>query len=225
MLTYTRQFPFEIEIDGETVRGHVRRMTDGEYKDFTTAWNAERRRLAARQFVDRRPGDEGLTDDQVRLKREADLTVDEITTRRARERFDDQAGAELTTHAITDFVTFAPGQIQDEGDDGKPVDVTTGAQILRCYATRDDVLGRLFAEVFLQNTLSAEQKKRWASRPASARSSSASTTTIPGSGPASTVAPADERGCAPSGTATDTATASSGTTQTPTSSGTTVRSS
>lgn len=153
MLSYSKQNPVTIYIDGEPIRIRVRRMTDEEHQAYMFDWN--RLQLRTLRQVDRRAGDEALTDDQVRAKREAEWSVDELATKRERASFEAKEEADFTLSGIRAYVTVEPGQIQDDGED-----VTTGEQLVAVFGARTDVITKLSAQVYLQNTLTPEQKKR-----------------------------------------------------------------
>lgn len=212
MLTYTRRHKVTVPIDGQAVRVVVKQLTDGEYQAFASTFNAIMLRQALP--IDRREHETHLTDAQVLAKRQAELTADQAREARERKQAENAEAAAWTVGTITDYVTFEPGQgITIDGEE-----VLTGAQIAEVYASRDDVMASLVSQVYLQNTLGPEQKKRLQSRLDSAASSAESIPETDGPRPAPTV-----DAVAPSTTA---ATATAATTEPETtSSGTTARSS
>lgn len=60
--------------------------------------------------------------------------------------------------AISTHVTVEPNQIYlDDGEES----ITAGAEVCRIFGARDEVLGELLLDIFMENKLNTEQKHTW----------------------------------------------------------------
>lgn len=192
-------YPTTVQIDGEPLRLLIRRLTRDEWIEFASEFERmETFRRGTELVLDRRSGEETLTDDDVRAKRLMELSSEERERRLQEERAESRRSTVFGTEAIGQYVTAAPDALYD---DDKGAYVTDGTDIVQLFSTRHDVLSTLLAEIFIQNRLPADAKKNLlllrASRPGSSDSS-----TAPGKTPDSTAESADDNSSAPAAAAT-----------------------
>jgi hypothetical protein len=115
----------------------------------------------------------------------------------------EEADAQELIATALGCLTIAPGQIVVEEEDGTAREVTEGRELLALYAGRTDIMRACVREVWAANTLSAVEKKGFASPSDSPPSSSGSEdTAAPGTKRATTVDGADSEGSAGSVPAT-----------------------
>lgn len=129
-----------------------------------------------------------LPDDEIRRRREQELSADE---RRELDRLHQvyrEAATELARVSLTDYVSVEPGQLVLVDDQEARVPVTTGAQLLSCFGGRLDVMRQLVAAVRRENQLSEDEKKAWRSRFGSTRSSATRDREVSGPRPDETAA-------------------------------------
>lgn len=216
-------YPVTLAIDGRDVRFRIKRFDLGEYTAFTRDFNRvgrmgsrdeyriERARQPILDPVTREPkrDAEGAavleTNDQVLARLDLEETDEDRRRREQRDAEEEAFATEFLVTSLTSYVTCEPGQLSTASEP-----VTTGAQILRVYAARQDVLQGLLQEIYAQNCFPEAIKKKLASRHASPPGSSASSPTAPGDGPGPTVGPAGARGSAKPATATASPATSSG---------------
>jgi hypothetical protein len=94
------------------------------------------------------------------------------------------AGNAFTERCVIDYVTFEPGDVTDEGGH----DIVTGAEIVRAFYNRQDVLDGLASALWAENVMGKQQKKTLRQLGTFSPGSKPSTATPVGGGPASTVA-------------------------------------
>lgn len=216
MREIARSYPITIHVDGEELKIHVKRLSLDEGTWFDHGFNrCARIQRKHRLWLDQQR--RSLTvDGQTRMESDAEVlarlelesSADATEERYARERADATFMATFCAEAITQFVTVPEGQVQIDGNA-----VTTGAQFLDAYSNRDDVLKVALMEIHLQNTLTDQEKKVWASRSVSRPTSIASRQITPGGAQGSTAAPVSPKGSVLSEVATDHSTALSGATE------------
>lgn len=112
-----------------------------------------------------------IPDDEIRRRRDQDLTPAqraELETYRNEE----QAAADaFMQFVIGKFVTVEEGQIEVEDPDDTWRPLTAGADLLRFYGGRLDLLRQLMQAVRRENLMTEEEKNVWRSRSGSTRSS------------------------------------------------------
>ncbi len=229
-------YPTTLHVDDRTIDIRVKAFTLDEYSAFTRDF-AKAGRISKRDqlfldqrrkpVIDRETGEpqketrvvDGVEktvtvfeDDATVLARiELEETDDERAKREGRDAADEEFSRKFTIESITRFVSVEPRQLVDANDES----LTTGEDLLRRYAARQDVLSAVLEAIYLENVLSDEQKKTLRSLRDSQRSSIEPTSTTAGASPAPTAPPAD----APDGAASAAATS-----HPPTLCGTTARS-
>lgn len=100
-----------------------------------------------------------VTDDEV-LKRRL-VEMDE-TERQAYEEMDAEESDfsdRFLAETVTKYVTVERDQLYEEGPDGTEKQITSGADLLRVYGGRKDIMAQLLRAVHYENTLSAPAKK------------------------------------------------------------------
>lgn len=129
MLRVQSYFPSEITIDGEQVKIRIARFTPEQSVEF----NAQFLMLGAPDVVAETPAA------RVHAAAEAE-----------------RAAKAFIVQAMTEYVTVEPGQIYlDDGTES----ITKGADVARLYGARTQVLSEFVAKIFMENTLSVEQKR------------------------------------------------------------------
>ncbi len=187
MLRVTNFHRTKLIINEETLWFRIKRLTIEQWTRFRQEWDQfGKANTARRLLLDRRPGEEQLTAEEVHTKRWAERPPEERDQILAEERAEDEHGDAFALEAISAYVRAEPDQIYDE-DAGRYV--TEGADLVRIFGSRRDVLLDLIAEIYLQNQLSTADKKKWLSRFDSGAGSSASAS-APGERPEPTAPPA-----------------------------------
>jgi hypothetical protein len=200
MIRVKNYFPATIHIDGEPVRLRIKRLTREQWVTFSLEFERMKRATRGAELVlERRPGEEGLDVDDLEAKRWVEKTPEEREVAMQEEQREQERQAQFAVDTITDYVSAEPDQIFDE-DAGAMV--TSGADLVRVFAQRHDVLSTLVAEVFLENRLSADQKKVLRLLRDSARGS-ADSETAPGERPGPTAGNVGPEGSASPAAATD----------------------
>lgn len=199
MLRVSRQYPATVTIDGEPIRLQVKKLTIDEWGRFVHEF--QRFGLIATQEtleLEPRSGEETLTPDEIRAKRYGALAPEQRAARDTEALVETTRGDAFAREAIEQYLTLEPEQIFDED---QKTSLTTGADLVVHFGARIDVLRDLLAEIYVQNKLSAQEKKVWSSRRASPPTSRAPED--PGERPASTAAPAPPAGTGTPAAATD----------------------
>jgi hypothetical protein len=159
MIRIQKCFPVTLQVDGESVKFKIRRLTQDEY----TAFSMEFMRLGKLHEVEQlelRPHDEderAMSERQLEAKHWHELAPEERVRREAQDKAEADRGNAFAAEVLTAYVTVEPDQIFDE-ETG--LMVTSGADLVRAYGSRPDVLSDLVGEIFLQNRLSADDKKK-----------------------------------------------------------------
>lgn len=127
-----------------------------------------------------------------------DLDQETPEQQTAREQFEDECRI-FTDQSVTSYVTFAEGDVAD--DTGAPI--VSGADIVRAYENRTDVLSACLQAIFSENFLGKAQKKILSSRRIFSPGSTPSTPTPSGRAPEPTATSAGSSDSAASAPATD----------------------
>jgi len=193
-------YPTTLYIDGEPLRLRVKKLTREQWIDFSAEMERSGRLLRGRELLlkDRQPGEDGLTSEQVEAKRFMALSLHEREAQLEAEKAEELRAAAFTDASISAYVTAEADALYDE-EAGRYV--TDGADIVRLFGQRPDVLAEILTAVLLENRLSAEQKKTLQVLRASQRGSSGRAV-APGTTPDSTAAPAESEASAASADAT-----------------------
>lgn len=147
-----------------------------------------------------------VSDEEVRRRRLVALTEAERASYDAMRLKDMQAYAEFLDEALSQFVRVVPGQIDFEDvDAGQTIDVTTGADFVRCFGARGDVLQQVVILIRQINQLSDAQKKELRSHSDSSGSSKESGLSLTGLSSEPTAAPAESSASATTEAAIETA--------------------
>ena len=161
-----------IDIDGEPLKLLVKKMNRDQWIDFATEFERiEKVRRGGDLLLERKPGEEDLTDDDVIAKRYMELTPAQRDERLELEKAEAKRSADFGADAISAYVTAEADALFDEDENRY---VTEGADIVRLFGQRHDVLSTLLAEIFIQNRLSPEAKKNLLLLRVSRRGSSSS---------------------------------------------------
>lgn len=189
-----------IPVDGEPLNLRIHKLTIDQWTKFVHEFE----RLGKIFIKDKlelkaRPGEEGLTDEEIAAKRYGELSVEARATREAEELTEAERGNAFAKEVIEQYVTLEPDQVLDEDENRY---LTSGADIIQHYGARPDVLRDVVAEVFLQNRLSPEDKKKLSLLRASLRISN-EPKPDPGTRPASTAEPVPSSATASAAAATD----------------------
>lgn len=139
-LRLTSRFPANIVIDGELVPISIKRLDPEESVEFVRDFNR----------FGRRSQTPPLPDTATQGEKDQRVLEDEAIERDAKM---------FVVQSMTKFVTVKPGHLYIDDEE-----VTTGAQMARIFGARDWVLSELLQLIFMENTLSAEQKLTWRQR-------------------------------------------------------------
>lgn len=190
-----------IRIDGDILKLKIKRLNREEWIAFASEF--ERMQMETRGaelLLDRRPGEEALSEDDVEAKRLMELPPFERDEFIQKRRDESTRQTEFGVASITSYVSVdGANELFDEDADRY---VTDGADIVRLYSQRHDVLSTIIAEIFLQNRLSENAKKNLQLLRAS-RAGSDDRSKAPGETPVPTAASAESADSAPSAPAAD----------------------
>jgi len=191
-------YPTTVHIDGEPVHFRVKRLTREEDIAFRAQYQHFQKVEIRQQHAERRAGDETLSDFEVQALREGELTPEALEQKRARDLADYRRWHDFLVDSIEKYVTADGEEVYDEVEQRWAV---TGADLVRVFANRQDVLTLLMTAVHTENHLSADEKKVLSRLHALRRSSTAREITA-GLTPETTAADASTPGSAESDDAT-----------------------
>jgi hypothetical protein len=160
-LNITKPEPYIVTIDGETIRLHFRRMTVTEFETFEaffTSYGKGRRPGETAQ-----PPDEGW---QAVAQRAADYNI---------------ANAAWILDTFEQYVTIEPGDLTFEGEA-----VTSGRRFVELFIGQTKMLIGVLGDLYLENKLTAQQKKTLQSLLASEAGSTSETASANGARPETT---------------------------------------
>jgi hypothetical protein len=92
-------------------------------------------------------------------RRLAEMSTEERAKYDALDVQDEAFAQKFLVDSITAHVRVPEGEMVDEDEEGNEVPVTTGAQLLKIYGGRGDVLRQLLTAIWTENTMSAAEKK------------------------------------------------------------------
>lgn len=188
-----------IVVDGESVNLKIKRLTVDENTAFQRNFNTYNKlKRGSELALQRGPDEEALSAAEIDAKRFFLATDEERARLLEREAKDSAEGNAFVISAIAEYVTAEPGQIVDE-DSGQ--DVTAGADLVRFFGARNDVLIDMLVSIHLENTLS-EQKKRMLRLQRASLITSPEAETATGEKPAPTAESAESAASAPHAAAT-----------------------
>lgn len=175
-------FPAIVPIDGYAIDLRITRMTLDEFGAFTEGFQQTQDPHSSRLVSMRMPGEEQATDAtgafvisdaEIRRRRLVDMTPEQRADYQRQHDEEEAFARAFITDAISRYVTVVPGQIEEVDEAGAAHDVTQGADLVRLYGARMDVLFGVFTAIASENTLSVPQKNDSSSRVASTPSSDA----------------------------------------------------
>lgn len=198
----------------------IRRFTKEQLRHFLAAWEACQRRPLDRLLVRRAEGDEqerrpitlrGQTietfvvgDEEIMRRRREELTPEARAALDAEHAVHEASTHEFYAQIIREHVSVQPRvRLVFEDEHGASRDLRTGDDLVTAFAGQFAICAALALAVYQENTLSADEKKRWRSLSDLLRSSSAPIPTAAGAAPDGTAAPAAPTASAPSAAATD----------------------
>jgi hypothetical protein len=160
-LNITKPEPYIVTIDGEPIRLHFTRMTVTEFETFEAFFTSYGK--------GRRPGETAPAEDagwQALAQRAADYNV---------------ANAAWILDAFERYVTVEPGDLTYEGDT-----VTSGSRFVELFIGQTKMLIEVLAALYMENKLTAQQKKTLQSLLASEAGSTSETPSANGGRPETT---------------------------------------
>lgn len=174
---------------------HVKRFDLDEFAKFDRDYRRVGDPPSNRMLLTRKPeGDEQEKDEQEKFKislntvAERRLAEMDVVARAAYEKQDaedEKFSKQFLVDAISTYVTVPAGEVEDNDEP-----VTTGAQLVRIFGARADVLRQLLQAIWTENTLSAAEKKVRRSLSGLSRSLNEQTLAVLGQTPVPTVEPA-----------------------------------
>jgi hypothetical protein len=176
-LNITKPEPYIVTIDGESIRLHFRRMTVTEFETFEAFFTSYGK--------GRRPGETAPAPDegwQALAQRAADYNV---------------ANAAWILDAFERYVTVEPGDLTFEGEV-----VTSGARFVELFIGQTKMLIGVLGDLYLENKLTAQQKKTLQSLLASEAGSTSETASANGARPETTATNVESETSAASAVAT-----------------------
>ena len=178
-------YPTTVVIDGELLRLLIRKLNRDEWITFASEFDRlEKVRRGQELLLDRKPGEEALKAEDVEAKRLMELSPEGREQRLKEELEENRRSTVFCTESIEAYVKAAPDALFDEDENRY---VTDGADIVRLFAQRHDVLSTFLAEIWLQNRLPTDAKKNLSLLRASQRGSHDNAAAT-GSSPAPTAA-------------------------------------
>lgn len=186
----------------EDIRLRIKRLTMEEFiafsRDYRRVSDPPSERIFARQPGPEQEkteqGDYVISDAEVRERRLRAMSAEERAAWEIQDQNDEAFAREFLLRSISDYVTVEPGQIQDEA--GR--ELTTGADLIRLFVARGDVIQQLVRLIWTENTLSPDQKKVLRSLFAFQHSLSAALPEVLGNAQELTAALADKKASAAS---------------------------
>jgi hypothetical protein len=160
-LNITKPEPYTVTIDGEPIRLHFKRMTVTEFETFEAFFTSYGK--------GRRPGETAPAEDagwQALAQRAADYNV---------------ANATWILDAFERYVAVEPGDLAYEGDA-----VTSGSRFVELFIGQTKMLIKVLAALYMENKLTAQQKKTLQSLLASEAGSTSETLSANGGRPETT---------------------------------------
>lgn len=130
-----------------------------------------------------------IPDAEIRRRRLEEMSPEEHAAWEHLDADEDTARDTFYEEAVSAYVTVRPGQIQleERGPDGTAVrEITAGADLVRLFGARLDVMRTLVDTIGIENTLSDPVKKAWWSQFDSVASSTGPATEAGGKTPATT---------------------------------------
>jgi hypothetical protein len=112
-----------------------------------------------------------VDDETVRRRRLVEMTEDERAEYDSMDEEESRFADKFLSDAIRNYVTVEADQLFEDGPDGEQRQITAGADLLRVFGGRADVLSQLLRAVHYENCLSAAAKKALRLVSDSARSS------------------------------------------------------
>lgn len=188
----TSSYPTTITMDDpdtgqpQTIRLRIARMTLEQANRFLREYYRAAH-PSSEAVLARLPGEDGLEAGAVRARRLSDMTDSGRAAFEAREAAEAEFAAEFLAATIRDYVRVEPDQIFEEAADGTDRSITSGADLVRLFGARMDVMQACLKAVHTENTLSAAAKKALRSLSDSARISAARLSAQPGTTLAPTV--------------------------------------
>lgn len=204
MQEFLRHYPYTFELDGEPVTVHIKRMNFQEAQEFYLRVAELEETVYAKQFY-RREGVEQETNGNGEYKmsfedlcqrRIAEMSAEEQTEIRSAEKERIKEQNEFLGECIRRFVVHVEPGLVDIHADGSKHPVTNGDELLEVLGARRDVVLKLYAAIFAENRMTAEQKKIWKSPAGSFTSSKEQKKDQDGQKQRTTVASAENEGSA-----------------------------
>lgn len=122
-------------------------------------------KVIAQEFV--------ISDDDVKMRRLSEMDETDRSEYDDMDREEEAFAMKFTVDMISKYVSVEPDQIFEDQADGSTKTVTTGADMLRIFGGREDIVRQMLSAVRQENTLSSPAKKILRSLSASARFSDA----------------------------------------------------
>jgi hypothetical protein len=176
------RYPSELVISStQTLQITIKRFELDEYQRFIRDFN--RCSLLGKKddlfIAQHRKETEQPVDVLARL--ELEQTPEERAARQQRDAEEEKFASDFIVHSLTAFVAIVPGQLYRRGSTES---LTTGADLLNVYASRSDVLQAALQNIYVENCLSDDVKKKLKEQSVSGATSTPSTLAVNGDAPA-----------------------------------------
>lgn len=177
-------YPVVLPIDGYAIDATVSRFTVAEFAAFARGFQRVTDPHSVRLVSMRMPGEEQdtklaagsedrrefvITDEEIRRRRLVEMTAEQREEYERLHDEEEQFAGRFISEQLAAHLVLAPGQIT-EGDGEDEREITSGADFVRIYGGRRDVLQAALMAIRVQNTLPESLKNDSSSQRDSPRS-------------------------------------------------------
>lgn len=134
------RIPVTLHIDGAPVEATVARLTAEQWGAFTRGFRRTQMPQADFLLLKREPGEGwGIPDVEIRRRRRAAMSDEQRAEFEKLEREDEAFATTFLIDTIAAHLRLAPGQVEI-ADGDQVIDVVSGADFVRAFGSRQDVL-------------------------------------------------------------------------------------
>ena len=134
--------PVTLTIDGQAIEATITRFNTPGWAEFMRSFRRTQEPLSERQLQIRKPDEDwSVPDAEIRRRRLRDMDDTQRAEYERLAREDEAFALTFLVDTLSAHVTLKPGQVQIVDEDTEEVvDVTTGAEFVRAFGGRQDVL-------------------------------------------------------------------------------------